>query len=394
MAARLLPLLQEDLRDLSIFGELRLQCHLIDAVGQRPDKDLPWALLYCRGGIRASIGCCSWCHPVELVWIVSLSPKHALVPSNGHLARAVCAGEHQYPVAVILGTLGLLVRFECDEGPLAVCLATSLHEDVNDRSILGELRPQRHVRDVVRKGADEDLLRRLRHAGHRHAGAVHGSVLRCACQRVLPKHALVASKRDLTGLVRARELQHAIGHLSSLRGLLMVGECHECPLTAWLTVRLDEYVLNGSIPHELCPDSLVHYSVWKRTHEDLPGSGPSSSGHSPRLVSAIAIGRLVGASTISRPSTLALVLSQHHVAGLVTAREDEGSVAALLCHHGLLMRSELDHGPLAARLAARLHEDLFHFSVLGELHSEQVLRDVARQRAHKHLAARHAALLD
>mmetsp|Transcript_64632 Transcript_64632/g.172416 ORF Transcript_64632/g.172416 Transcript_64632/m.172416 type:complete len:259 (+) Transcript_64632:82-858(+) len=107
-APRLLPRLQENLNDLSVLGELRLQSRLIDPVRQRSHEALLGALDCRWRSVRRTTVALRGRPDGEQRWVVGLSAKLALMPGNGHLARAVRPGEDQYPVAVLLGVLRLL----------------------------------------------------------------------------------------------------------------------------------------------------------------------------------------------------------------------------------------------------------------------------------------------
>mmetsp|Transcript_121684 Transcript_121684/g.344841 ORF Transcript_121684/g.344841 Transcript_121684/m.344841 type:complete len:453 (-) Transcript_121684:19-1377(-) len=419
-------MLEEHVDDLPVLRELIPELGLGDAVGQRPDEDLsggvPWKCTsrirgVVLGGavpvaVRVAVGSWELRRGQARRGRLDVLPEHALVPRHGHLAGPLGAGEREHPVAAVLRVPGLPRRGEVDEGPLAARLAARLDEEVGDRPVLRELRPQLRLRDVVRQGADEDLPRALRRLV-RLLRAVRRA--RGRRDRPLPKHPLVARQRHLARAEGPGELQDAVRVLRGLERLLRGLERDECPLATRLAVRLEERVLHLAVLGELRAQLVVGDAVRQRAHKNLLHA--AAWGHRGCLRDAAVRGRHAVATHICRYGCRgsavvrlrktsagrlvrraalpehALVLRQHHVARLGAAREDKHTVTGVLRALGLLRSRECHKRPLARGLTTGLDEDLLDLPVLGELCPKLAVCYIRGQRAHEDLPRCHAATL-
>mmetsp|Transcript_138035 Transcript_138035/g.429006 ORF Transcript_138035/g.429006 Transcript_138035/m.429006 type:complete len:274 (+) Transcript_138035:419-1240(+) len=198
-------------------------------------------------------------------------PEFPLVLGQHDLASAIRPGEGEHAVGGVLGVLGLLRRGEGDEGPLPAWLACGLQEEVYDLPILGELRPQRLVRDAVGQRTHEDLPRALGRGQRRVVAAVpggdHTRVLRL--DGILAKHPLVSRHGHLAGPLGAREGEHLVAAVPRKLGLLRRRKGNECPLAARLASGLDEDVDDMPVPGELLPQHVVRDAVGQGAHKNL-----------------------------------------------------------------------------------------------------------------------------
>mmetsp|Transcript_113221 Transcript_113221/g.316350 ORF Transcript_113221/g.316350 Transcript_113221/m.316350 type:complete len:503 (-) Transcript_113221:201-1709(-) len=314
-------------------------------------------------------------------------PELALILREHHLACGHGSREHQDAVGAVLRILRLLGRVEGHESPLSAWLATRFQVDVRHLAVLRKLCPKLGIRDVVRQGPDEDLLRTLGH-DLLNLRLVGRMAVRRLLRRdgVLAEHALVPRDRHLARLHGTWECQNPVATILGVLRLVRRCEVHEGPLPAGLAPRLDVDLRDLTILAELGHEHAVVDVVWQGPDEDLPRS---IRRHGLVLL-VVRRARPMGKTTMGllhlrwlacqrALAEHALVAREGHLARLHGPLEHEDIVRRVARHLSLLGGLEVDERPLPARLAPGLEVDLLDVAKLGKLRAQGALRHTVGQ---------------